>query len=179
MSFTLYTPENAPEAARAELESSKKSFGFIPNLHAVLAVAPAALEAYKSLHTYFTQTSFDSEELTVVWQTINVENECHYCIPAHTGIAHMMKVDATIIEALNNNTDLPTPKLQALKDTTLSLLRNRGHVSDAELYQFKAVGYGNQQLLEIIVGIAQKTISNYTNHLADTPVDEGFLQFVK
>jgi len=179
MSFTLYTPENAPGSASAELESSEKSFGFIPNLHAVLAVAPAALEAYKSLHTYFSQTSFNAEELTVVWQTINVENECHYCIPAHTGIAHMMKVDSAIIDALNSGGDLPNAKLQALKDTTLALLRKRGHLSDAELSQFKAEGYGNQQLLEIIVGIAQKTISNYTNHLADTPVDEGFLQYVK
>jgi len=179
MSFTLYTPQNAPQAAQAELASSLKSFGFVPNLHAVLAQAPAALKAYKSLHGLFTETSFDAEELTVVWQTINVENDCHYCIPAHTGIAHMMKVDSAIIDALNNGGDLPTAKLQALKDTTLALLRNRGHLDDAELSVFTAVGYNNQQLLEIIVGIAQKTISNYANHLADTPVDEGFLPYVK
>ena len=178
MSFTLYNQETSPEAASAELESSIKSFGFIPNLHGVLAEAPTVLSAYKRLHEFFQQSSFSNEELTVVWQTVNVENECSYCIPAHTGIAHMMKIDPAIIDALNNNETLPSAKLQALKDTTLALLRKRGRLDASEVERFKAAGYGNQQLLEIILGIAQKTISNYTNHLADTPVDEPFKQFV-
>lgn len=178
MSFTLYTPENAQEAAQLELEKSVKSFGWVPNLHAVLAEAPTVLTAYKELHNLFQQSSFNNDELTVIWQTINVENECHYCVPAHTGIAHMMKIDETIINALTSGGELPTEKLQTLKDTTLSLLRNRGRLGEGELEQFKAVGYGNQQVLEIILGIAQKTISNYTNHLANTPVDEAFQQYV-
>jgi len=81
MSFTLYTPQNAPEAAQTELASSLKSFGFVPNLHAVLAEAPAALKAYKSLHGLFTETSFDAEELTVVWQSINVETTATIVFP--------------------------------------------------------------------------------------------------
>ncbi len=177
MSFTLYTQETATESAREELENSVKSFGFIPNLHAVLAEAPTVLSAYKRLHNYFQQSSLNNDELTVVWQTINVENECHYCIPAHTGIAHMMKIDVAIIDALNSGGDLPSEKLQVLKNTTLALLRKRGRLDSTEVEQFKAAGYGNQQLLEIILGIAQKTISNYTNHLADTPVDEPFKQY--
>ena len=178
MSFTLHDKETAPEAARAELEKSEKAFGFVPGLHRVLAEAPSVLTAYKEMHAHFQNSSFDAAELTVVWQAINVENACHYCVPAHTGIAHLMKVDAALIGALNDGAPLPSDKLQALKDTTLALMRNRGHLSDAELKRFQAAGYGNRQLLEILLGLAQKTISNYANHLADTPVDEPFRKYV-
>jgi hypothetical protein len=51
------------------------------------------------LHELFVNSSFNEEELTVVWQSINVEHACHYCVPAHTGIAAMMKVDEAITEA--------------------------------------------------------------------------------
>ncbi len=179
MSFTLHTVETAPETSKELLEHSLKAFGWVPNLHAVLAEAPVVLEAYKNMHDLFQRSSFDNEELTVVWQTINHENNCGYCVPAHTAIAHMMKIDPTIIDALNNDTPLPTEKLIVLKATTLSLLRNRGHLSQEEVTAFKAVGYSDQQVLEILLGLAQKTISNYTNHLADTPVDEAFSAFKK
>jgi hypothetical protein len=46
----------------------------------------------------FVNSSFNEEELTVVWQSINVEHACHYCVPAHTGIAAMMKVDEGLLK---------------------------------------------------------------------------------
>ena len=82
--FTLHTEETAPEASQALLKESQKSFGMIPNLHAVMAEAPGLLEGYQKLHALFLETSFTDEEVTVVWQTINVEHACHYCVPAHT-----------------------------------------------------------------------------------------------
>ena len=177
MKFELYNRENAPAASQPLLENSVKDFGMIPNLHAVLAESPAALEAYQLLHNLFQQTSFDEEEITVVWQTINVEHECHYCVPAHTGIAHSMKVDSAIIDALRDRSELPTQKLQQLHLTTLALVRNRGRLSEQEQADFFAAGYERRHLLEIILGISQKVISNYTNHQADTPIDKPFQQF--
>ena len=173
----VHTIETAPQESKASLEESVKSFGMLPNLHAVLAESPAILEAYKTLHGLFSSASFNAEELTVVWQTINIEHECHYCVPAHTAIAHMMEVDAAITEALRNGTTLPNEKLQVLHETTLSIVRNRGRISDEELATFYAAGYGERQVLDIILGLAQKTISNYTNHIANTPVDEPFQKF--
>jgi alkylhydroperoxidase family enzyme len=105
----------------------------IPGLHGVLAGAPGILDAYQQLHELFVNSSFNEEELTVVWQSINVEHACHYCVPAHTGIAAMMKVDEAITEALRNETPLVNPKLEALRTMTLSIVRNRGHVAEEEL----------------------------------------------
>ncbi|MCL1115491.1 carboxymuconolactone decarboxylase family protein [Shewanella basaltis] len=175
--FTIHTVDTAPEGSKAMLEGAKKQMGMVPNLFGVLAQSPSTLQAYQQLHQAFVDTSFNPEELTVVWQTINVEHECGYCVPAHTGIAHSMKVDPLITEALRNRTAMPTPKLQALHDTTLSIVRNRGNISTAELEAFYAAGYGQQPVLEIILGLAQKVISNYTNHVAKTPVDDVFKPF--
>jgi len=173
----IHNMETAPEESKPLLEKSMKAYGMIPNLHGVLAEAPGIYEAYLSLHNLFENSSFNNEELTVVWQTINVEHECHYCVPAHTGIANMMKVDSAITEALRNRTEMPTEKLQQLHETTLSIVRNRGEVTQKELEDFFAAGYTKRQLLEIILGLSQKVISNYTNHIAKTPIDEAFKKF--
>lgn len=173
----VHTIESAPEGSKNSLENSQKEYGMIPGLHGVLAGAPGTLEAYKTLHQLFIDSSFNNEELTVVWQSINVEHECHYCVPAHTGIAAMMKVDEKITEALRNRTPLENPKLEALREMTLSIVKNRGNVNDSEIQAFYDAGYGEQQVLEIILGLSQKIISNYTNHIAKTAVDAPFQKY--
>ncbi|WP_405250910.1 carboxymuconolactone decarboxylase family protein [Dokdonia sp. Asnod3-C12] len=173
----VHNIESAPQESKPLLENSLKSFGMLPGLHGVLAESPQILKAYQELHELFTNSSFNEDELTVVWQTINVEHACHYCVPAHTGIAKMMKVDDAIIEALRNETPLEDAKLEALRTFTLSLTRNRGNVSQEDLTAFYAAGYGERQVLDIILGLSQKVISNYTNHIANTPVDAAFEKF--
>jgi len=175
--LTIQTIESAPVESKPALEKSLKTNGMLPNLHGILASSPQLLDAYQTLHQLFMKTSFDAEELTVVWQGINVEHDCRYCVPAHTGIAHSMKVDPAITEALRNQQPLPTVKLQALLDMTLTIVRNRGNVSQEDLDNFYSAGYGQQQVLEIILGLSQKVISNYTNHIANTPVDKPFEKF--
>jgi AhpD family alkylhydroperoxidase len=174
MTFPSHDLDSAPEASKPLLEKSQKAFGRLPGLHKVLAESPQAYEGYQVLHKLFTETDFDAEELTVVWQAINVENECHYCVPAHTGIAKMMKVSEEISEALRNETALPTPKLEALRTFTVQMSRNRGNVTDAQIQAFFDAGYGHRAVLDVILGMAQKTMSNYVNHVAQTPVDEVF-----
>lgn len=177
--FTLYTAENAPEESKPLLADSVAAFGMLPNLHAVMAEAPTLLKGYQVLHELFQNTSFNAEELTVVWQSINVEHDCHYCVPAHSAIAASMKVDQGIVDALVNKTPFADAKLETLRETTLAMTRERGVISDEQIEKFFAAGYGQQQLLEIIVGLSQKVMSNYTNHLANTPVDEPFKKFAK
>ena len=174
MSFPSHDLDTAPEASKPLLEQSQKAFGRLPGLHKVLAESPQAYEGYQVLHKLFTETDFDAEELTVVWQAINVENECHYCVPAHTGIAKMMKVSDEISDALRNETALPTPKLEVLRTFTVQMFRQRGNVSDDQMKAFFDAGYGHRAVLDVILGMAQKTISNYVNHVAQTPVDDVF-----
>ncbi|MDC8830551.1 carboxymuconolactone decarboxylase family protein [Alteromonas gilva] len=174
--LTIHTIDSAPQEAKSMLQDSVASFGMLPNLHGVMAEAPGVLDSYKYLHDKALKTSFSKEELTVVWQTANVEHGCHYCVPAHTGIAKSMKIDDSIIDALRNETPLPE-KLEVLRETTKAIIIERGHPSDAQLTQFFDAGFTQAHLLEIILILAQKVMSNYINHLADTPVDDAFSAF--
>ncbi|MBQ0784135.1 MAG: carboxymuconolactone decarboxylase family protein [Amphritea sp.] len=175
----VHTLDTAPEASQPLLQNSIKNFGSVPSLHGVMAESPVVLEAYQMLHKWFQESSFDADELTVVWQTINVEHECHYCVPAHAAIAKMMKVDDALTAALRHRQPMPNTKLQALHDTTLLIVRNRGRVDEADIASFYAAGYTQKHLLEVVLGLAQKVMSNYINHLADTPVDDRFAPFVE
>ena len=175
--FPLHDKQSAPAESTALLDVSINAFGMVPNLHAVMAEAPGLLEGYQRLHQLFLDSSFDDEETTVVWQTINVEHECHYCVPAHTGIAKSMKVDDAITDALRDETPLPTAKLEALRDFTLSVVRDRGNVNDDTVQTFLDAGFTKRQVLEVVLATAQKVMSNYTNHLANTPIDKPFQKF--
>lgn len=173
----LHNIETAPEGSRALLKGSVADFGMLPNLHAVMAESPELLEAYKNLHKLFQQTSFSATEQTVIWQTINVAHGCHYCVAAHTAIGLMTKVDGELIEALRNQEKLADAKLQCLHETTLELVERRGYLSESSFQAFEQAGYTQKHLLEIILGIGQKVISNYVNHQAETPVDAPFQKY--
>ena len=175
--FSLHDKQSAPEESQALLDNSVNAFGMIPNLHAVMAEAPGLLEGYQRLHQLFLDSSFDAEETTVVWQTINVEHNCHYCVPAHTAIAKQMEVDDAVSDALRNEDPLPNERLEALRTFTLSVVRERGNVDDDAVQAFLDAGYTKRQVLEVILALSQKVMSNYTNHLANTPVDEPFAKF--
>ncbi|WP_193142481.1 MULTISPECIES: carboxymuconolactone decarboxylase family protein [unclassified Meridianimarinicoccus] len=175
--FPSYDLDTAPQAAKPFLEKSQKAFGRLPGLHKVMAGAPGLLDVYQQAHAAFQNSSLDKDELTVVWQAINVEHGCHYCVPAHTGIANMMGVDPALSEALRNEAPLGNDALEALRTFTLAMVRQRGEVSEAQLAAFYAAGYGPQQVLEVILGISQKVMSNYVNHIAQTPVDEVMQKF--
>jgi alkylhydroperoxidase family enzyme len=175
--YHIHTVDSAPQTSKATLEKVQNNYGRIPNLLAVLAEAPATLNAYLQLHQLFTNTSFNTEELTVIWQTINIEHDCTYCVPAHTAMAHAMSIDQTLIDALRYKQPLPTEKLQVLHDTTMNMVRNRGHLCENEITTFYQSGYTKQHVLEIVLGISQKVISNYAAHLTNVPVDSVNQQF--
>ena len=88
-----------------------------------------------------------------------------------------MEVSDEISEALRNETPLPSEKLEALRDFTLKVVRSRGDISDADVQKFIDAGYTQRNVLEVVLGVAQKVMSNYTNHLAETPVDKPFQAF--
>jgi len=175
--FTIHTEATAPDDSKAVLAEAQQTNGMIPGLYAVMAEAPGLLAAYKAVGDLFAESSFDKDEITVVWQTINVEHACHYCVPAHTAIAKSMEVSDEISDALRNETPLPNARLEALRTFTLNVVRNRGNVDDDAVQAFLNAGFTRRQILEVILGVSQKVMSNYSNHLANTPVDAPFRRF--
>jgi alkylhydroperoxidase family enzyme len=69
---------------------------------------------------------------------------------------------------------LPDKKLEALRSFVMKVVRSRGRVSDERIEEFLAAGYSAQSVPEVVFGVAMKTLSNYVNHMAETPVDRQF-----
>ncbi len=176
--FQVHTPESAPEPSRALLADAKKAFGRIPNLIGVFAESPALLEAYLKLGQILEQsTAFDATERQVVLLATSFENNCEYCMAAHSAIADHQDVPGSVVQSLRNGTPIENRKLEALRAFTLAVVEKRGWVTGEDVQAFFAVGYTKRHLLEVILGVGFKTLSNFTNHIAETPVDRQFQKF--
>jgi len=172
--FETYTADTAPEASKKILQGVKAKISFVPNLLGKMAEAPAILEAYTTLAGIFEKTDLSVSERQVVMMTVNRINGCTYCMAAHSTISRKTGVPEDVIEALRNNTSIADPKLEALRQFTIAMMEKRGWPSDADKAAVLAAGYTKQTMLEVVLGISYKILSNYTNHLAHTQVDDAF-----
>lgn len=169
--FPLLDESTAPAASHEALATTKKNFGMIPNVEKVMALSPQLLSGYAHLWDLFETTTFSPIERQVVYMTANYENECNYCVPWHTILAKKSGMEPSEVEALRSGAPLSDPKLEALRGFARTLIANRGKASAADLLVFFKAGYSNVQALEVILGLAIKLISNYTNSIAGTPLD--------
>ncbi len=172
--FTTHTTETAPEDSRPLLEGAKSAYGFVPNLLGTMAEAPALLEGYMTLAGIFDKTDLTETERQIILMTNNRLNGCVYCMAAHTTISQMAGVDAGVIEALRNNTPIADAKLEALRQFAVVINETRGWPSQTAVEDFIAAGYSRQTVLEVILGTSLKVMSNYTNHIAETDIDNAF-----
>lgn len=178
MSFDVHTPDTAPPESKPLLQHSQSLYGgMIPNLHGVMAESPALLEAYQKLNEAAQKMSLDTIETNIVWLAINYENGCDYCMAAHTAIAKHAGVDDKDIDALRENEPLSDPKHQALRQFTVHMMESRGWGDETAIDTLLAAGYSRATVLDVILCIGMKTLSNYTNHVANTPVDKAFRKF--
>lgn len=134
------------------------------------------METYTTGYDRFRKDSgFSPVEQEVVFLTISVLNGCEYCAAAHSFIADKMsKVPSEVTDAIRNGEEIPDAKLSALSEFTRVLFEKRGNPSREEAQAFLAAGYKEKQILEIILALAVKTLSNYPNHIFQTPVDDAF-----
>lgn len=170
--FPVHTMETAPPDARASLEAAAATFGFIPNLLGVMASSPALAESYLSLSAIFDRkTSLTPTERQVVLLAVSRYHECRYCMAAHSAVAAMQQLPADVVEAIRADRPISDPRLEALRRLATRLVEARGWLERPDIDDFLAQGYTQAQLLDVLVGVAQKTLSNFTNHLAATPLD--------
>jgi AhpD family alkylhydroperoxidase len=146
----------------------------IPNLFAKMAEAPALLEGYWSLARIFENSSLGPVEQQVVLIATSRVNQCRYCVGVHSAVADMQQVPAEITDALREGRPLPDARLEALRRFTERVVEARGWAPESELEAFLAAGYTSAQVLEVVLGVGLKTLSNYTNHLAGTELDPAF-----
>lgn len=179
MKFDLHTIESAPEASKPELELAEKAYGFIPNLFRGFAANPATLKVYMAFNELLEAHGCLSPiERQVVYLTVSAENGCNYCVAAHSVAAVMSTIPDSTLEELRGRRPLSDSRLEALRCFVVSVMTNHGWVSDEDLASFEGAGYEQCHVLEVITILAQKTMSNYFNHMAHTPLDEMFESMV-
>jgi len=171
--FPIHTLDTAPEASRDRLAAVKKAWGFLPKLQATLAESPVALKAYDDLFGLVaSEASLSPSEQQVVYQAINVFHGCEYCTAGHTFLSRKAGVPEDAVQALRNRTPIADPRLEALRRFAEQVALTRGFAGDAAVEAFIAAGFTRAQVLEVVTIIATKVISNYTNHLTHTPLED-------
>jgi uncharacterized peroxidase-related enzyme len=174
--FTPVTIATAPEASKPLLEDIKRSLGFIPNMMATLANNPIVLQGYLALEAVFERGSFTPNERQIILLATSVENDCSYCTAAHSTIAQsFLYTSSEVVAAVLNGQSVPDAKLNALVALVTEVVRERGNVKDETLRKFIATGYKKEQVMELLLGIALKTISNYLDHICPTTIDQAFV----
>ncbi len=170
------TVETAQGESKLVLEKAVKQVGFLPNMYARMVHSPGLLNTYLDSSAAFRQHSgFTAIEQEVIFLTISRVNGCGYCVSAHSALADMKsKVPAEVTDAIRDGKSIPDAQLSALSQFVEVMVRSRGLPARADVSAFHAAGYTDKQILEVVLAIAIKTLSNYANHLFHTPLDSIF-----
>lgn len=174
LDLKLHDVETAPEGSKETLQAVTEAYGFVPNLVAYLANAPAAVKSYAAISGAFENSSLTAIEQHVVLLSVSFQNRCHYCMAAHSVTAGMASAPDDMVEALRDGRPLKDDRMEALRRFATSLTRNRGWIPEEDLQGFLDAGFTPAQVLEVLTGLCLKTLSNYMNHMAETPVDPEF-----
>lgn len=172
-------PSRAEGAQKQVLDKAKAQVGFIPNMYAAMANGPAVLDTY--LHGYGlfrSESGFTPPEQEVVFLAVSQANGCTYCTAAHSMIADKVsKVPKETLEAIRGGRPIPDPKLAALYRLTTEMVRTQGRPAPHVVQSFRDAGFEEKKLLYIVLAVAVKTLSNFSNHAFATQVDERFAAY--
>ncbi len=166
------SPEEAPEASQAQLRAVVGRLGFVPVQQGLMAHAPAALNGYATLSALLAKSSLTRVERDVVFITASRSNRCKYCVSAHSAGGGL---SGEILAATRAGRTIDgEPRLDALRVFVEQVVEQRGFLEPGQLEDFLAAGFEQPQVLEVVTAIAMKTLSNYTNHMMHTPLDDAF-----
>lgn len=168
---TPATIEDAPGAAQPLLQAVKKQLGVVPNMFRLIANSPAALESYLDLSGALNRGSLPAPTRERIALAVAEINSCTYCLSAHTYLGkHLAKLDEAEMIA-NRNGVSNDPKADAAVRFAVKVVREHGHVGEADIAAVKSAGYDDGQVIEIVLHVALNTWTNYINEVAKTDVD--------
>ncbi|MBG6128575.1 putative peroxidase-related enzyme [Aquimarina sp. EL_43] len=167
--FNVPTREEVNAGNQAIFDNLNKALGFVPNLYATYAHSDTALENYLNFSN--AKTSLSAKEKEVVNLAVSQVNDCIYCLSAHTAIGKMNGfTDEQILELRAGRASFDT-KLNALAGLAKNITENRGKANQDVVNNFLNAGYSKGNLIDTIVLVGDKTISNYIHSTTQVPVD--------
>lgn len=150
-------------------DNLKTKVGFVPNIYATYAYSATAPGRYLTFANG--KTSLSNKEKEVVNLITSQVNGCTYCLAAHTAIGKMNGfTDEQVLEIRSGSASFDT-KLDALVKLARAIIRNRGKIEDQVLQAFFDAGYSKENLVDVIVNVGEKTITNLLHNITDIPID--------
>ncbi len=177
MRFDPLTTETAPAGSRSLTSASEKRFGFLPSPVAKAARSPALLQHLLAGFAAFDRSTLTAEEREVVAFTIAYRNACEYCMAMHSALLARDPEKRAFVTALRDGTPLPDARHEALRRFARAVHETHGRVSGADLEAFAAAGYGEEQALEVVLGVGVYELSTTLNVLTGAEVDAPFVDF--
>ncbi|HEV3047835.1 MAG TPA: carboxymuconolactone decarboxylase family protein [Solirubrobacteraceae bacterium] len=172
--FEVHTIESAPAESRASLQALEQGLGFVPNLAAAMAGSPALVNSFVQMRGTLAAGGLTGAERELVAIAVSRENDCDYCMAAHSTFALMQKADPAAVEAARAGRAPSDAKLGALYEFARALVARRGHVGEQDVQALLDGGCSREAALTAIAQVAHTTMANYVHNLADVTVDEPF-----
>lgn len=163
------TRDQVSENNQAIFDNLKNNLGFVPNLYAAFAYNDTALGDYLGFQNR--KSTLKAKEREVINLVVSQVNGCRYCQSAHTALGKMNGfTDEQILELRGGSASFD-PKLDALAKFVQDITVNRSKVSEQALDAFFAAGYTKANLVDAIVIIGDKIISNFIHGATNVPID--------
>lgn len=164
------TRNEAPLAAQAMLDAIEEQLGIVPNMHLVLSLSPAALNAYRSMNAVLGLT-LDVATRERIALSVAQCNGCDYCLSAHAYLAlNAAKLSENEID-LNRQGRSHDARADAAVRFARRVVEMRGQVADADIESVRAAGYSDGEIIEIIAVVAINIFTNYVNNVVRTDID--------
>ena len=167
--FTVPTRDQVSENNQAIFDNLEKALGFVPNLYATYAYSENTLGNYLTFSN--AKTSLKAKEKEAVNLAVSEVNGCLYCLSAHSAIGKMNGFTEDQILELRSGKASFDNKLDALVRLAKNMTENRGATDADVLDNFFAAGWSKENLIDTIVLVGDKTISNYINNTTEIPID--------
>ena len=164
------TRDEAPAESQPILDSVGVQLGFIPNLHRLMSLSPAALTGLIGLQGALSKT-LDLRTRHAISLAVSEANACNYCLAAHSYRAARFAHESPEEIALNRQGRSSDPKRGAAAGFAKSLIESRGRVRDSDLASMREAGFTDGQIIEVIALSAQFLMTNFMNNVADTEID--------
>ncbi len=172
--YRVHSIESAPEKSKQALQGVQEAFGLVPNLAGTMAESPTLMNSFVGVFRTFIDGTFTGAERQTLVLTNAVANACPWAVAFHSTQALKAGVSPDDVRAIRERRAPADRRLAALSALTRALIEKRGHVDQAELDGFARAGFGPDQVLEVIAGLAISTMANYAGNVTRPPVEEPF-----
>ena len=167
--FNVPTIDEVNETNQTIFDQLTEKLGFVPNLYAAYAHSGNALKNYLELTG--APTSLSNKEKEVVNLAVSEVNGCNYCLAVHTAIGKMNGFNEDQIIEFRQGHSTSDSKLNALANFAKNIVENIGKANDAIVTKFYDAGYTKENLVDTIVLVGDKTMSNYLHGTTAVPID--------